>query len=68
MTQLYKLERGSRFKLDAMPTTPPDSLDVDIDEIYKLVKLDGMYCWCRDGGMNNHYFAAWTEVTGVDND
>ena len=61
--QLYTLPRGSRFKLDSMPQTPPASLEVETDEIYRLVKLDGMYCWCTDGDNNNHYFAAWTEVT-----
>ena len=64
--QLYKLERGSRFKLTAMPQTPPDSLEVETDEIYRLVNLDGMYCWCKDSGNNDHYFAAWTEVETQD--
>ena len=64
--QLYKLERGSRFKLTAMPQTPPDSLEVETDEIYRLVKLDGMYCWCKDGDNLDHYFAAWTEVEKQD--
>lgn len=60
--QLYKLEQGSRFKVTSMPQVPPDSLEVETDEIYQLVKLDGMYCWCKDGDNNDHYFSAWTEV------
>jgi hypothetical protein len=64
--QLYKLDRGSRFKLTSMPQTPPDSLEVETDEIYRLVKLDGMYCWCKDGDNQDHYFAAWTEVTPME--
>ena len=66
MKQLYTLECGSRFKLTAMPQVPPDSLDVETDEVYRLVKLDGMYCWCKAGDNQDHYFAAWAEVETQD--
>ena len=66
--KLYTLEQGTKFKLDSMPAVPPDSLDVDTDEVYRLVKLDGMYCWCKDGDSNDHYFAAWTDVKEIQDD
>jgi hypothetical protein len=64
--KLYKLDRQASFNLDEYPLTPPDSLAVERDEIYRLVKLDGMYGWCKDGNNNDHFFSASTEVTPVE--
>jgi len=61
--KLYELKSGQTFLLQEQPTTPPDSEEVDYDAYYKYIKLDGMYCWCKDEEGLNHYFAAWTDVS-----
>jgi hypothetical protein len=63
--ELYKLERNTEFKLAEDPKVPPASLEVskDFDDIYKLIKIDGMYSYCIDVLTNEvHHFAAWTKV------
>ena len=62
--KLYELPRGSFFKLlEENPYIPPDSNDYSTDDIFKFIKIDGMYSLCFDEHEIPHHFAAWTEVT-----
>lgn len=67
MTELYKLNRGDKFKLLEDPAIPPAADAGDKALIYKFTHVDGMYAPCHDT-TNNHryYFAAWTEVEKID--
>lgn len=64
--QLYKLNRGSHFKLLEFPQVPPEApIPMTPDFEYRLGSLDGMYCWCTGEDGETYYFAAWTEVEEV---
>jgi len=65
--KLYNIYRGSKYKLspnqDDDVQIPPDALDPDHSQSYRLGAIDGMYSWSigeTDG--KRYYFAAWTEV------
>ena len=65
MTELYNLHQGDKFKLKEAPTVPPVALGGDIDKVYKLRNIDGMYSYITDDEGNVYHFAAWTEVEKV---
>lgn len=66
--ELYKLPRGSLFKLLEKPKVPPDAISGDLNMAYKLKNIDGMYSYCTDTEGTVYHFAAWTEVEKVEND
>jgi len=51
MKELYTLNKGDKFKLDA-----------DDKEVFVLEKIDGAYSRCFDAAGNLYHFAAWTNV------
>lgn len=63
--KLYELQRGVHFLLKEPPQMPPDSNSLDANDIFKFIKIDGMYGWCKDSNKTDLYFAAWTEVIPV---
>lgn len=65
MTELYKLNRGDKFKLKKEPTVPPVAPEGDMRKTYKLKNIDGMYSYVTDSEGNVYHFAAWTEVEKV---
>ena len=66
MTELYKLNRGDKFKLLEKPTVPPVALEGNMRKTYKLKNIDGMYSYVTDDEGNVYHFAAWTEVEKVE--
>jgi len=51
MKELYTLNKGDKFKLDA-----------DDKEVFVLEKIDGAYSRCFDATGKLYHFAAWTSV------
>lgn len=65
--KLYELHRGELFFLAEKPLEPPDITDTpDINKLYKLNNIDGMYSHVSDTEGNVYHFAAWTEVKTYD--
>jgi hypothetical protein len=61
--QLYKLNRGVKFKLlDNLEKVPPAAPLLNADTVYTLGECDGMYANCRDENGNDAYVVAWAEV------
>ena len=66
MTELYKLNRGDYFKFaEEDLTTPPSAPEVDPSDIWKFLKVDGMYAQITNGGPVS-FVAAWTKVNKVE--
>jgi len=65
--KLYELHRGECFTLKETPTQPPDSINIesDQDKLFTLSNIDGMYSYVTDNDNNVYHFAAWTEVTPI---
>lgn len=64
--ELYHLNRGDKFLLnESEPQIPVDSNTPDIQTVYKLHNIDGMYSYCTDDKGNVYHFAAWTDVETV---
>lgn len=64
--QLYELRRGKKFTLNEVPKQPPDILyEPYLDKVYILHNIDGAYGNCADIEGASYYFAAWTEVTPI---
>ncbi len=65
MQELYKLNRGDRFKFaEEDLQTPPDAPEVDPYSIWKFLKVDGMYAQVTQGD-GIAFVAAWTKVLKV---
>lgn len=66
MTELYKLEYGDHFEFaEEGLMTPPAAPEVNPSDIWKFLKVDGMYAQITNGGPTA-YVAAWTKVVKVD--
>ena len=63
--KLYELERGSYFRILEDGHIPPDAPEVNMDEVYKLKNLDGLYSYCLDSQGNVVHIAAYAEVVEV---
>jgi hypothetical protein len=44
--KLWDLPRGSYFKITGGMRVPPGAPPVDVDTVYRLGNLDGMYSYC----------------------
>ena len=66
--KLYELPRGSSFVLINNPQIPPEAKIPDIDKIYKLGNIDGMYSYCSDNEGHVYHFVAWADVIKVNDD
>jgi len=67
--ELYKLPKGSLFKLVGNPQIPPEARHPNLTKTYKLGNIDGMYSYCSDNEGNVYHFVAWAEIQEVtDND
>ena len=66
--KLYELPRGERFTLAEEPKVPPNHIPVgrNMNIMYILSNIDGMYSYCTDNEKNVYHFAAWTEVNPVE--
>lgn len=63
MQELYKLQRGDLFKIvDDYVRIPPEAPTADLETIYRLLNIDGMYANIRDSSGQAFYVAAWTMV------
>ena len=60
--QVMDVRRGATFKVVGDAKVPPAAPEANNDEVYKMGRLDGMYCYCFDSNGERCYFAAWTEV------
>lgn len=67
--KLYELHHGDCFTLDEEPTIPPNHIPVgrNMNIVYTLHHIDGMYSYVTDVDKNVYHFAAWTEVNPVNN-
>lgn len=64
--KLYELHRGQNFTLLEQPQEPPDiNVAPDLNKMYTLGNIDGMYSYCEDTEGHVYHFAAWTEVEEV---
>jgi len=65
MVSLYNLDTGDHFKFaEGEPATPPDAPEVNPQDIWKFLGVDGMYAKITNGGPMA-YAAAWTKVVKV---
>lgn len=64
MCPLYDLPSGSKFTIapDETVQVPPASLSFNIEDVFTLRNIDGMYSYCTDSKGAVHHFAAWTNV------
>ena len=64
MCALYELRSGTKFKLDPdeQVKLPPASDVFNIEDVFTLRNIDGMYSYCLDSKGGVHHFAAWTKV------
>lgn len=64
MCSLYELKEGTKFILDGDQTVkvPETHEPFNIEDIFKLRNIDGMYSYCTDSKGAVHHFAAWTKV------
>lgn len=64
MHALYELKEGSKFLLggDETVQVPPASEPFNIEDVFTLRNIDGMYSYCLDSKGAVHHFAAWTKV------
>ena len=66
--ELYKLPRGSHFRLIGNTQIPPETRHPNLNKTYKLINIDGMYSYCLDENKDVYHFAAWADVTEVNDD
>lgn len=64
MCSLYELKAGTKFVLggDEAVQVPPASAPFNIEDVFTLRNIDGMYSYCIDSKGAVHHFAAWTKV------
>ena len=65
MTELYTLNQGDHFEFaEEGLMTPPAAPEVDPSDIWKFLKVDGMYAQITNGDYLT-FVAAWTKVVKV---
>lgn len=64
MCPLYNLPSGSKFIIapDETVDVPMCSIPFNIEDVFTLRNIDGMYSYCTDSKGAVHHFAAWTNV------
>jgi hypothetical protein len=66
MTELYNLKNGDNFAFaDEELKTPPNAPDIDPTDIWKFLKVDGMYAQIQQAAGPISFVAAWTKVRKV---
>lgn len=64
--KLYELQQNTFFKMKENGHIPPDALQTNLETVYKLHNLDGMYSYCTDVSGNVFHIAAFDEVEVVE--
>lgn len=64
--KLYDLRRGDTFTLAEDTKVPPAAPEGVFGEIYEFSHVDGVYANVYDAKGGLLYFAAWTEVTPIE--
>jgi hypothetical protein len=60
--KLYRVERGSLFRLVDDTRGPPDIGTYAGGQVLRLGNIDGMYSYCTDQSGQVHHPIAWAEV------
>ncbi len=65
ITELYKLKRGTKFKLVEDTRMPPDLGGLRAGTVLTLGNIDGMYSYCWDANKTIYHPIAWAKVEEV---
>lgn len=63
--KLYDVPNNTKVCLKSTETSPPDSIDPQVEEVYTFHHLDGMYSYCKDSAENVVHLPAWSDIEVV---
>jgi hypothetical protein len=62
---LYNIPNNTKVRLKSTETSPPASIDPQVEEVYTFHHIDGMYSYCKDSSGNVIHLPAWSEIEVV---